>query len=301
MYDKGRYHASGPGVNHGSSHTTVSIAVRSFTPAEIQVGITRLNRRIEDLEQFNPNAVQRRWSPETRALQAAIDETLSDVFGHGTAEYNRYSDATRLDNGPLMIGSGDADHARHYLSDGKEKAIALLRQAVRGLQEKLTDGEAPTSASGEAVPPLVESRRIFIVHGHDEGARESVARFVQLIGFEPIILHEQPNRGRTIIEKVEAHADTRFAIVILTPDDEGRTKGGELQPRARQNVLLELGYFIGRLGRINVCALKRGEIEIPSDFVGVVYESLDGNWKQVLGRELEAAGFEIDWNKVMRS
>src|SRR5690606_30940781 len=147
------------------------------------------------------------------------------------------------------------------------------------------------------------SKKISIVHGHDEGARESVARFLERIGFEPIILHEQANRGRTVIEKVEAHGDVGFAVVLLTPDDEGCVKGGSTEPRARQNVLLELGYFIGRLGRDHVCALKRGELEIPSDFAGVVWETMDGNggWKQALARELEAAGHSIDWNKVMRA
>jgi predicted nucleotide-binding protein with TIR-like domain len=105
------------------------------------------------------------------------------------------------------------------------------------------------------------------------------------------------------IEKVEAHGNVGFAVVLLTPDDEGSIKGGAPQPRARQNVLLELGYFIGHLGRKHVCALKRGELEIPSDFGGVVYEAFDasGGWKQALGRELEAAGYSIDWNEVMRS
>lgn len=146
------------------------------------------------------------------------------------------------------------------------------------------------------------SRKIFIVHGHDEGARESVTRFLERVGFEAVILHEQANKGRTIIEKVVAHGDVGFAVVILTADDEGCEKGGTLAPRARQNVLLELGYFIGRLGRDRVCALKRGELEIPNDFAGVVWESMDNgsNWKQALARELQAAGHDIDWNKIMR-
>lgn len=145
------------------------------------------------------------------------------------------------------------------------------------------------------------SRKVFIVHGHDEGAREAVARFLERIGFEAIILHEQANQGRTVIEKVIAHGDVGFAVVLLTPDDEGCKKGGSLSPRPRQNVILELGYFIGRLGRERVCALKRDDLEIPSDFGGVVYETFDatGGWKQALGRELQNAGFEIDWNKVM--
>lgn len=159
---------------------------------------------------------------------------------------------------------------------------------------------------GNVKPKLItpKSKNVFIVHGHDGEARESVARFLINIGFVPIILHEQANRGRTIIEKVEANSDVGFAIVLLTPDDEGREKNAsQLEPRARQNVLLELGYFIGRLGREHVCALKRGTVEIPSDFAGVVWEPMDaGNgWKQSLGRELEASGHDIDWNNVMRS
>ncbi len=147
------------------------------------------------------------------------------------------------------------------------------------------------------------SRKVFIVHGHNEGTREKLARFLEQLEFTPVILHEQASRGGTVIEKVEAHSDVGFAVVLLTPDDEGREIGGTLRPRARQNVVLELGYFLGRLGRKHVCALKQGELEIPSDFEGVVYVKFDdsGGWKQALGKELEAAGFEIDWGKAMRA
>jgi len=146
------------------------------------------------------------------------------------------------------------------------------------------------------------TNRIFVVHGHDEGARESVARFLERLGFQAVILHEQANKGRTVIEKVEANSDVSFAVVLLTPDDEGAKRGGSPEPRVRQNVLLELGYFIGRLGRDKVCALKRGEVEIPSDFAGVVWETMDAGqgWKQSLARELQAAGHQIDWNEVMK-
>ena len=127
---------------------------------------------------------------------------------------------------------------------------------------------------------------------------------VQMLGFEPIILHEQASQGRTVIEKIDAHSDVGFAVVLLTPDDVGARKGHEenLRSRARQNVLLELGYFLGKLSRARVCALKRGDIEVPSDFEGIVYVTFDdaGAWKNELGRELQAAGFKIDWNLVMR-
>jgi predicted nucleotide-binding protein len=145
----------------------------------------------------------------------------------------------------------------------------------------------------------IADRKVFLVHGHDEGAREAVARYLERLGFEVIILHEQANKGRTVIEKIEAHGEVGFAVVLLTPDS---LKGETPQPRVQQNVLLELGYFVGRLGRSRVCALERGDVEVPSDFGGVVYENFDnaGAWKTALGKELEAAGFEIDWNVVMR-
>ena len=144
------------------------------------------------------------------------------------------------------------------------------------------------------------ARKAFIVHGHEDGPREAVARFLERVGFEAVILHEQANQGRTIIEKIEAHGEVGFAVVLLTPDDVGGVKNGEMRPRARQNVILELGYFVARLGRSRVCALKVGDIEIPSDFYGVVYVPFDQNngWKMALCKELKAAGFEIDLNRI---
>ena len=147
------------------------------------------------------------------------------------------------------------------------------------------------------------ARKVFVVHGHDDGAREAVARYLEKLGFEAIILHEQASRGRTIIEKIEDHGEVGFAVVLLTPDDVGGANETELKPRSRQNVILEPGYFIGRLTRSRVCALKRGNVEVPSDFGGVVYTEFDenGGWKTSLGKELEAAGFQIDWNVAMRA
>ena len=160
---------------------------------------------------------------------------------------------------------------------------------------------APTAALMRT--ESTDSHRVFIVHGHDEASRETVARFISALGLEPIILHEQANRGMTIVEKLEANGNVGYAVVLLTPDDLGRGKSeDEEKPRARQNVILELGYFLGRLGRERVIAILQGEVDIPSDYMGVVYTPFDdgGAWRQHLGRELETAGYEIDWNKVMR-
>ncbi len=145
-------------------------------------------------------------------------------------------------------------------------------------------------------------RRVFVVHGHDGEPREAVARFLESLDFDVVILHEQANRGRTIIEKFEEHADVGFAVVLLTPDDVGSSATDERRrARARQNVILELGYFLGRLGRSRVVALMRGDLEIPSDVLGVVYTPYDnaGAWKLALAHELIAAEYEVDLKRVM--
>jgi predicted nucleotide-binding protein len=270
-------------------------------------GIARLGRRLEELKQFDPTSVKEQFkSPELTALAAAIDEALMATFGHFTTDYERYRSAADFSWGPVnMYDRTPIARVHRALQDSKQENIALLERAIRSLEERLA--ELSTSSPGTAeveAQPREKTKKIFVVHGHDEGPKQAVARLLEQLGLEPIILHEQPSRGRTIIEKVEAHGDVGFAVVLLTPDDEGKAKGeGELRPRARQNVVIELGYFIGRLKRENVCALVKGDVEAPSDFDGVVYVKYeDGStaWRQGLGQELQAAGYAIDWNKIMR-
>lgn len=145
---------------------------------------------------------------------------------------------------------------------------------------------------------------IFVVHGHDEGLVHQVARFIQNIDLIPVILHEKPDKGRTIIEKFEDHSDNcGFAVVLMTPDDIGSIKhqSSTPQPRARQNVIFELGFFVGKLGRQRVCALQKGDIELPTDYLGVLYKPIDpqGAWKMTLAREMKESGISIDLNKVL--
>ena len=171
------------------------------------------------------------------------------------------------------------------------------------IEEYWEEDEQSPRVSDSGVGPPKSTNKIFVIHGHDESARETVARFLEKLELEPVILHEQPNKGRTIIEKFEEHADVRFAVVLLTPDDVGAVKDrkSDLRPRARQNVVFEFGYFIGRLGRERVCALAKGDIERPSDSDGILYVPLDDNdgWKMRLLRELNAAGFVVDANLAL--
>jgi predicted nucleotide-binding protein len=149
--------------------------------------------------------------------------------------------------------------------------------------------------------PDPTTKEVFVVHGHDHEAMHSVARLVQQLGLKPIILVEQSNGSQTVIEKLESHASAAFAVVLLTPDDAGRSMkddaSGE-RPRARQNVVFELGFFVGRLGRSRVCALVKGDIEIPSDWQGVLLHRLaeKSDWRLSLAKEMKAAGFEVDLN-----
>ena len=291
----------------------------SLTAEQMKRGLDRLRACIAEVEAFDPQSVQKRWSPEVKALEIQIDEALTAAFGHNTIEYRRYREAKQLDRGPIiakldrdMWGDGadnqqDAVEARQYLADGKQAALLLLKQALRGLETEIADASQVAASASTQATPRRDLFKVFVVHGHDGEARQTVARFIEKLGFEAVILHERPNKGRTIITKFrEEAAGVGFAVVLMTPDDVGGKAlshaAGPVQPRARQNVVFELGFFIGALGQDRVAALVKGEIERPSDFDGVVYISLDdGSWRADLARELDAAGYNVDWNKAMRA
>jgi predicted nucleotide-binding protein len=154
--------------------------------------------------------------------------------------------------------------------------------------------------------PTQNSKRVFVVHGHDNEAKQTVARFLEKLGLQPIILHNQSNRGQTIIEKFEEYSDVRFAVVLITPDDIGAStedfgsKGdAALRPRARQNVVFEHGFLVAKLGCGNVCALVKGNVEILSDVQSILYARIDrSDWGMELVKEMRAAGLDIDLNKV---
>lgn len=167
------------------------------------------------------------------------------------------------------------------------------------LKDSLHLYEVLSSNNDQTGSDSLKSRpEVFVVHGHDHATKEMVARYLETkLGLKVIILHEQANLNRTIIEKLEKHSEVQFAVVILTPDDMGcpKDKAQLVRPRARQNVIFELGFFIGRLGREKVCALYTGDVELPSDYQGILYISLDHNeWRTDLAKEIKAAGVSLD-------
>ncbi|WP_299517820.1 nucleotide-binding protein, partial [uncultured Flavobacterium sp.] len=143
---------------------------------------------------------------------------------------------------------------------------------------------------------------VFIVHGHDEAAKTKTARYIEKLGLRPIILHEQASGSKTVIEKIEAYSNVGFGIVLYTPCDIGAKKedNPNLKNRARQNVVFEHGFLIGKIGRENVCALVKDDIETPNDISGVVYVKMDDDdaWHIKIARELRNSGYEIDMNKL---
>lgn len=170
---------------------------------------------------------------------------------------------------------------------------------------KLANNEAAKPRSEADEPHSRFSKRVFVVHGHDGEAKEATARFLEKLKLDAVILNEQPNAGRTLIEKLEDYSDVGFAVVLLTPDDVGAAKDeiDKLNPRARQNVIAELGHFVGRLSRKRVCALYKEGVEIPSDYSGVAYIAMDraGAWKTKLAQELVEAGLPIKLEEILKT
>ncbi len=224
------------------------------------------------------------------------EDLLSKLFDNTSVadEYISFTDPPREFLHPL---GGDVYPFSEVL-DNYKRSMTDSINSLQGICNRLELYDEP-------VPTLPQSlgKEVFIVHGHDDGTKETIARFVEKFGLKATILHEQPNEGRTIIEKLEDCADQAgFAIVLLTPDDIGTLKddvNNTGKPRARQNVVFELSYFMGKLGRELVCPLFKGEIEKPSDIDGVIYVPMNSeDWKLKLGREMKNAGFPIDMNKI---
>jgi predicted nucleotide-binding protein len=202
---------------------------------------------------------------------------------------------------------GSLGGARNNPIIAKKEAIKYKLESLNKLVEKadlLKSSVTPQikSAISSNTSSDLDTTSIFIVHGHDATAENKVARFIEKLGFNPIILHEQASGGNTIMEKIELYANVGFGIVLYTPCDKGCKNGEEhnLQNRARQNVVFEHGYLIGRIGRSKVCALVKGDIEKPNDISGVVYVIMDeaDGWHFTIAKELKKAGYEVDLNKL---
>ncbi len=273
----------------------------NLTVEQMRSAVKKIERRIADLDGFDVNSIRERWDPAVEALEKRVNSTLQEILGHDTVEYHEYS-IHSLDTLPLIMGGGPDPiqkvHARYREGIERERLkLGTLRDILR---ERIEDSEEPAALQVAPARARENTRHVFVVHGHDDGLKETVARFLSRLELTPVILHEQPNQGRTIIEKFEHHSDVDFAVVLFTPDDVGYpiNNAEQSRPRARQNVVLELGFFMGALGRNRVCVLHTGDIELPSDYAGVLYLPLDagGAWRFLLAKEMKASGMHVDLN-----
>lgn len=259
--------------------------------------IENLNKLISEIPQIGRNS-----SEHTRWLSNVL-RILDEKFG-ADSQYSTTIRAfpwketgSRIYSGydiPDQIRRDDMNAFRRQMGQAK----GIIQSAVDALTEKLAESEEETAQkSTVASQGSFDPKKVFIVHGHNETVKQSVARTLENIGLTPIILAEQPDKGRTVIEKFENEGnDVGFAVVLLTADDKGRkNRARTMQSRARQNVVFEMGYFMALLGRERVMMLLQDGVEEPSDLKGVVYTALDkdGAWKYRLVKELREQGYKV--------
>ena len=235
----------------------------------------------------NYNASHGTYSRPNVDMQAWIGESedfLLTNYGKDSAPWRIYE---RFDRRKL-----DGNYSDTFEKE-KNIIVSALTSCLRITPKENKKGHISTKE--------LDLTKVFIVHGHDELLKNEVARFIEKLELESIILHEQASSGKTIIEKIEEYSNVGFAIALYTPCDVGDKKSEkiELKSRARQNVVFEHGFLIGKIGRENVCALVKGQLEKPNDISGVVYISTDEEWKLSLAKEMRNSGYQIDMNLVI--
>lgn len=235
------------------------------------------------------------WESKT----AAVLESSFSVSGFLTSSPRDEFNSTAISLLDLKISSTTIpfDRLPEVENDVREKL-----RVIRSIDDRLDVYVEPTAMSHSQRPPTSGDAPIFLVHGRDLGRRELVRRFLETItDRQVVVLAEQPNRGQDLLGKLLSNAqEASFAVVVLTPDDAGGLEGEEPRPRARQNVVFELGFFIALLGRDKVAALNDPTVELPTDFSGVAYIPIEGeSWQIELARELKTAGIEVSLDRVI--
>jgi predicted nucleotide-binding protein len=231
------------------------------------------------------------------AVQKRGEMLIRKIFGNDSHYLKKLRDIS-YSPGIYYSGQPTSDYIESY-NFGKQQLINLVKALIEDLQldETLTNPSQKTIDTNTS--------NVFIVHGHNEEMKIKIARAIEKLGLNPVILHEQPNKGKTIVEKFTENSNVGFAIVLLSADDiaHKKNKPKESKYRARQNVIFELGYFIGKIGRERVLAFfeNNQNLEIPSDYNGVLYVPFDKNdkWQFELVKELKACGFSVDANKLI--
>ena len=226
-------------------------------------------------------------TPGFIAWKMSAARFLKKRFGQSSLEYGRFVKT-------VFSGGLNSSAATH--TEKCKNCLVATKLIFQEYLDEISNDEENNDPMAQ--PRNLDYKKIFIVHGHDGELKQSVARIVEKQGIKAIILSEQANKGRTIIEKFEDYSDVSGAICLFTADDYGRAKADTADnTRARQNVVLETGYFMGKLGRGNVVVIAENGLELPSDMQGIVYTNRN-NWQFDVLKELKAIGYTIDYNKI---
>lgn len=243
----------------------------------------KLKKYVEETDQLIINGATYS-KPEFKAWQNKVRRWLVKRFGEYNREVLNFDAITYCSRIP-----GQEENTRHC-AEGLEQAKAILITYF----EDLEDNDQSSKTQNNAL----DFSKVFIVHGHDGELKQSVARLIEKQNIEAIILSEQTNQGKTIIEKLEQNSNVGCAVCLFTGDDTGKGTNDEVyHSRARQNVVFEAGLFMGKLGRDHVVFLADSGIELPSDLNGIVYSSIT-SWQIELLKELKKMGYPIDLNKL---
>jgi predicted nucleotide-binding protein len=223
----------------------------------------------------------------------------------------------------LLVGAGLAVKVETDLPNGTGHQIRLANGAIVNIfntgnynvqGKNRSQVEAILSGSAATVPtrtPEAAAKKVFVVHGHDSTSREQLELVLHRLGLDPFVLANTAGGGLTIIEALEKEIGTqsgaRFGIVLLTPDDVGYSKidgADKAQPRARQNVVLEMGMLIAAVGRPRVAILKKGALEVPSDAQGVLYIPFSDHVRETVPKlvdRLQSAGFSLEPSRIAKA
>jgi predicted nucleotide-binding protein len=260
----------------------------------IEIGNDLLNRSVVNQNELTEAQSDfRLWTDYNFEMlkQVFNIETNDYMYSYNHAGYGIIGQIGEVEGKPIQTFKNLVKYKLDNIKSLLTRAELIKSQFVH---DKPISLETPKTA--------ISKIEVFVVHGHDESAKNKTARFIEKLGLKPIILHEQASGSKTVIEKIEAYSNVGFGIVLYTPCDVGSKKEEkpDLKNRARQNVVFEHGFLIGKIGRENVCALVKGEIETPNDISGVVYVKMDDEdaWHLKVARELRNSGYSIDMNKL---
>lgn len=230
-------------------------------------------------------------NPQFKAWYTRVEIFLADQYGEKSIQLNKFYE---IEFEPRVLPFSEVDsydyigHCARGLNTAKAYFTVYLEQ-LKG-EEDVDDNTQKLQCCNY--------NKVFIVHGHDNALKQELARTIEKQGLQAIILSEQISPGKTIIEKIEENSDVAGAICLFTADDLGRAKAGmEDKPRARQNVVFEAGYFMGKLGRDHVVMICEDGVEIPGDLSGVVYTGKN-HWEVEMLKALKVMGYNIDMNRL---